>query len=837
MLHSSSLNMVRLQELKLWQGNYDEHTQKNSDKKVVSEKDEKHLSESIFNTSIEKVDTTNWDKHEIVPSKPFEELLEEKIAQDLPIQIRNKPKRPFLKKGQGTARFKMAQYPTNIKQTSRLKDLTNSDRKGILKRATVQVQENINLTPLTVQECMKPRGTWKAAFENGSTEKKNQEEDRYDKFRRNLYFKSDENFNNHCKTDNASIFSGLNKSIMEKIKAYASKSFSPNEKLISNDIPENLLDIMIPYKKDPGEHILEEQKSERELKNFEMLEQKVENSSFCSTNTSVMNLLASTPQKNYSTTNITDKDVSAHRSSKMTSRGTSFSDEETRWSSRSPSVVDNYTEYDSTCQSESVTRIDAGVNTSFDSFKLDDTVKNDEPCTECEVLKSKLLQKTKSFNNLQTEHEKLKKELNELDGKYNNIKKEMNNNEKKYTEQVAKLEEEMTSERKKYLKEKNYFENYIKDAQNRPSKKEREEISQLKQELADAKELLKLKDTKYGASQARLRTQVKQQEKELTELKATVEKLHKENAKLSSNQKYMRRPAEVKMLQEINKNLSKLTEETFKKKVEKSGKGNGDEKQNVVSDISIQGSETIKTTPKETEEKSVTTRSSRNSLKNDSVELNFINYDTVSIEKQYEHKFGNVASPRNTNCSATLDKSENVLPDGSIEISYSNGNLKTISSDGQLIKMKYFNGDTKETDLKNNIIKYHYASTNSLHTQYPDGSELLEYSEGQKCKKYPDGKTEVSYSDGSIRLIYPDGTEEQQFPDGRRTVKHDNGEQIIFLPNGQKEVHNQNYKRREYPDGTVRTLYKDGTVETVYSNGRVRLKDSDGVLVMDTYKK
>jgi len=46
-----------------------------------------------------------------------------------------------------------------------------------------------------------------------------------------------------------------------------------------------------------GDLTLEDLRSERELKVFETLEQKVDNSSFCSTNTSVLNLLVSTPQK------------------------------------------------------------------------------------------------------------------------------------------------------------------------------------------------------------------------------------------------------------------------------------------------------------------------------------------------------------------------------------------------------------------------------------------------------------------------------------------------------------------------------------------------------------
>lgn len=89
-------------------------------------------------------------------------------------------------------------------------------------------------------------------------------------------------------------------------------------------------------------------------------------------------------------------------------------------------------------------------------------------------------------------------------------------------------------------------------------------MSVLKKELLDIKELLKLKETKNGATQARLRNQIKSLEKERDELKSALENLQKENSKLNATRR-IQRPTEVKMLQEINKNLTKLTEETFKK--------------------------------------------------------------------------------------------------------------------------------------------------------------------------------------------------------------------------------------------------------------------------------
>ena len=103
----------------------------------------------------------------------------------------------------------------------------------------------------------------------------------------------------------------------------------------------------------------------------------------------------------------------------------------------------------------------------------------------------------------------------------------------------------------------------MKDVQNRKTRKEREEISQLKTEVESLKECSKLKDAKNGATQARLRTQIKSYEKEVTNLKEELENLRKQNAKLQLVQKNFRKSNDTKMLHEINKNLSKLTKDVL----------------------------------------------------------------------------------------------------------------------------------------------------------------------------------------------------------------------------------------------------------------------------------
>lgn len=108
-------------------------------------------------------------------------------------------------------------------------------------------------------------------------------------------------------------------------------------------------------------------------------------------------------------------------------------------------------------------------------------------------------------------------------------------------------------------------------------KKNREELDMLKDELIETKELIKLKEAKNGMTQARLRTRIKNLEKENGELKDKVELLTKQNAKLSfGGGRPQRKSADLKLLQDINKTLNKLTEdktkETGPKSVLKNGK-------------------------------------------------------------------------------------------------------------------------------------------------------------------------------------------------------------------------------------------------------------------------
>ncbi|RZC40426.1 centromere protein J [Asbolus verrucosus] len=747
--------LQRLQELKMWQESHEELLKKtknlmNSSGNVSAASDYQTIEglSAFDSTAAEENAPPNWESQAISPTKTFNELLEEKLAEDPgPKNVTEKPKRPFLKKGSGLQRFRM-----------------NPGRKAQPNKAGKRADErNVSkATPLKAPDLsIKPKATWHKV----ENEPKNHNE-----------------------------MTQVNTQTLE-----------------------------------PSEQTLYEKALEKELLIFEALEQKAENSSFCSTNSSVVRILSSTPTKirkeiqspimeekrvHWESQSDDDEVIESNLERKdiadILLRLKSLAENNIPTRKAPPIIETSEDEKWSTTESSS-------VDTSISSGDLELTLKTEKRDVAVGTNEESPNSYTFCSDKIDTiikEYEKKIEDVVQDKNRINQIRKDLEQKketlERDFMKKKRELEDERTnlifeldSERKKLIREKQVFQTYMKDSQNRPNKKEREEISNLKQEVADLRETLKLKESKNGMTQARLRNQVKQLEKENSNLKDEIEKLTKENARLSASQKLNRRPSDTKILHEINKNISKLTQKATNRKSEDSYE---DESDRIVRQ-------------KRTKQLQVEHRAE--SEEDSFLEMaNTRSGDYLDVEKQYENTFRN--------------KVEHLLEDGTKQTKYANGNVKTVSSDGNFITMKYFNGDIQETNLLDGTVKYFFFSKNIWQTTYADGLEVLEFSDGIKEKRYVDGKCEVILPDNVVQITSPDGSQETKYPDGSVVKVKSNGDKILLLPNGQKEIETKEYKRREYPDGTVKILYPDGTQETRYSNGRVRIKDGDGNLLVDT---
>nr|XP_023026486.1 uncharacterized protein LOC111514481 [Leptinotarsa decemlineata] len=476
---------VRLQDLKLWQGNYDNLLKTKSSEVTGSSDTVEGISafDSPLATPVcsprKQVD---WDKKAITPSKPFEQLLEEKLAEDVPAQVHVKPKKPFLKKGSGLIRYGLTPKSANVRFNKRvqLSSASSEGRLGKSKNSSERHKHCLNrsipagegtqltLTPLKAPDaCIKPKATWsKYSDEETRTVPENQVTPR-----------------------------GLfNSYLLDRINELAFKHFVPGRPQTTSEVEHNTETAFTQANHDKfrqTEHT-SGNTTDKELRIFEALEERAEDSSFSSTNSSIIRLLSSTPHKvklhpkrspireerkeelkcntdnrqliqklqevNRKTVVLNDflqnfRKISADDIDKVpvttTLEETNFSEEDTRSHSQSSF----YTDFENTFRGP--TRVDTAVNTSFKD--KEETAPKVETCFSCGELKKQLDRLSKEVPDIQAEKARVCDFAKDLEKKRDQLSKEIQNLKKKYEEDVGDLREELEGEKKKFVREKAVF--------------------------------------------------------------------------------------------------------------------------------------------------------------------------------------------------------------------------------------------------------------------------------------------------------------------------------------------------------------------------------------------
>ncbi|XP_037947102.1 uncharacterized protein PFB0145c isoform X2 [Teleopsis dalmanni] len=456
------------------------------------------------------------------------------------------------------------------------------------------------------------------------------------------------------------------------------------------------------------------------------------------------------------------------------------------------------------------------------------------------LVKTHLEELEKEIDTFKTNNKELIKAKQDLEQERNQLHEEQAELLERIKDEKIQLEIYLHDERMKIEEDKRKFEEKIRMQKSSTFSKDRKEISRMKQEIEDMKVQMKQKDQDHTAAQSRMRAQVRNLDREQRQLMEEIDRLNKENKKLQNENLRLNNDSNKKMLQEINKNIAKLTPKMSTNNEESYGR----QKETKVNTAAP---------PRNITNKSLQQKSHKQVITNTQVKLSDQSATGISLESNEN------VDPKITYPSSGIPlieghnlikkdsqsisqnngdiKREIVNADGSRDILYPNGNVKKVSANGLLTRMLYYNKDIKETDINQGTVRYYYAETNTWHTTYLDGLEILEFPNGQTEHRRKNGVVEIHFPNNSIKIINPldeKNLEEWRFVDGTNLIKLRNGDKVIALPNGQKEIHTKLNKRREYPDGTVKLIYPDGRQETRYSNGRIRLKDKDGNLIMDS---
>lgn len=323
----------------------------------------------------------------------------------------------------------------------------------------------------------------------------------------------------------------------------------------------------------------------------------------------------------------------------------------------------------------------------------------------------------------------------------------------------------MHDEQTKLMNERDDMDRRAKELQ-RPTRTERDEIVKLREQCANHDKELANREQKHVAAQARIRAQLRTVESNFKGLQFEVENLRRENKKLETENVRLRRQSNTKMLHEINKNIAKLAPATtsasppptttssqpHQPAAASRSCSNRNAHKTVVAKVTMQrGGESrhrirSKSVPnlQRSEKVSHSTGTSPNtsdaengfSDDEDGCDQNIgyfgmnsqiIKPSTKAIAADMSINNTNSSSGSTTTAGASSLKRIIDNPDGSKDIWYPNGNLKKISADSMLVRMLYYNRDIKETNVAEGTIKYYYAETNTWHTTYTNGLEILEF--------------------------------------------------------------------------------------------------------------
>lgn len=517
----------------------------------------------------------------------------------------------------------------------------------------------------------------------------------------------------------------------------------------------------------------------------------------------------------------------------------------------------------------SINKLDMADLNTKDEIGKNKTCSNDDVDKLSPILGSKVKELEYEIETFRGENNKLKalRETLEKERKYFQIEKKKFLLE--YEEEKKKNAVQLEQEKQKLSKEKFIFEKYSKSLSKNPSKEERKEIQGLREQLAELKEELNRKESRWGAAQARVRNQVKVLEEDNKKLREEVEVLRKQAKHLEFLTNKKNKPFNnTKLIHAISEYVSNtpIEDESVAKTL--SGVGYFDSKPNSVKSIvvdevnpkhigsikvikenrkenklrSVSGGcstktvdESYKHTVSENEQTSNPLHVSNQIPTNKGMEGKHETNDCLVQKKVHNSQIISAESAPNSPQELVKEDGtvEKIYPDGKREIKYKNGNIKRLDPFSGNEKTIYFNGDVKE-NLIDGTVKYYFSESRIWHTTLPDGLEVLDFPNGQVEKRHTNGMVEIVYPNDCRKLSFSDGTEEILYADGTKLKIEADKRKVLSLPNGQREIHTEECVRREYPDGTVKIVYPDGVTETVYANGRVRLKDKHGNLVMDS---
>uniref|UniRef100_A0A8C2I455 Centrosomal P4.1-associated protein n=1 Tax=Cyprinus carpio TaxID=7962 RepID=A0A8C2I455_CYPCA len=126
-------------------------------------------------------------------------------------------------------------------------------------------------------------------------------------------------------------------------------------------------------------------------------------------------------------------------------------------------------------------------------------------------------------------------------------------------------------------------------------------------------------------------------------------------------------------------------------------------------------------------------------------------------------------------------------------------------------------------------------SDNKIEKVLPDGGRLVVFPNGTRKELSADGQTvKVMFFNGDVKHTMPDQRVIYYYAEAQTThINYPDGMEVLQFPNNQTEKHFPDGRKEiTFPDQTVKTLYPDGREESVLTDGTIIQLNPDGSKVI-----
>ena len=438
----------------------------------------------------------------------------------------------------------------------------------------------------------------------------------------------------------------------------------------------------------------------------------------------------------------------------------------------------------------------------FNNLKTDNEkeVRNDARNEVDTIIREKIEELESEISEYQKLNAAMKKQETERKQIQNNYQEKLNEFEEFKKCELERMDKDFQTQMSIVKRERHRLEQYKQAYHSSESKILKQEIEIMREQLNESQDALREKEAKNRSEIQRLKDNIRHIELERDELKEQLNLMQSLRLKQwadTSDQLYTKQTTRATNNHSFNK--IELDKQYYD--------DDDDESTQLLSESS----------------------SSVESYSNEQSEFSTVGNMTETSDT----KNSTVHSYANSTAIPYVEKlSERILPDNSTEVVYFNNTRKVISPNGKLVTLYLSNGDIKTMTEDRSV--YFYAENSTKYTKLKNGREIFEYSSGQKETTYPDGSKEIIFPDGNKAQTFADGSEKVTCKDGTVQKKSaDASTTVIWHPSGYVDTITSEFKKREFADGTCKIVFKDGVNETRYPGGRVRIKTAEGKVVHD----